>query len=100
MPGACTGRASEKDTWHAGGILKQISLLDRLLPIWIIGAMGLGLLLGYFVPAVERAFGGIQIDSVSLPIAIGYTPPELCGSLFCSHSSSHNEFPSPGMSPV
>ena len=35
--------------------------------------MGLGLLLGYYVPAVERAFDGVQIDSVSLPIAIGYT---------------------------
>ena len=58
---------------HAGGVLKQLSFLDRFLPVWIIGAMGLGILLGYFVPAVERAFGGIQIDSVSLPIAIGYT---------------------------
>ncbi|CAK0787439.1 hypothetical protein CVIRNUC_010659 [Coccomyxa viridis] len=55
----------------AGGVLKQLSFLDRLLPMWIIGAMGLGLLLGYYVPAVERAFDGVQIDSVSLPIAIG-----------------------------
>jgi ACR3 family arsenite transporter len=45
--------------------------LDRLLPLWIIAAMLLGVLLGYYVPAVERAFSGVQIDSVSLPIAIG-----------------------------
>lgn len=73
MPGAHTGKACEEGTWHAGGVLKQLSFLDRFLPVWIIGAMGLGLLLGYFVPAVERAFDGIQIDSVSLPIAIGYS---------------------------
>lgn len=33
--------------------------------------MALGILLGYFVPAVERAFNGVKIDEVSLPIAIG-----------------------------
>ena len=72
LPGAQTGKASGEGTWHAGGVLKQLSFLDRFLPVWIIGAMGLGLLLGYYVPAVERAFSGVQIDSVSLPIAIGY----------------------------
>ena len=76
--------------WHAGGVLKQLSFLDRFLPVWIIGAMGVGLLLGYFVPAVERAFNGVQIDSVSLPIAIGYIPPSSVASPSCSHSSSHN----------
>lgn len=32
---------------HAG-VFKQLSIVDRLLPVWIIGAMGLGILLGYF----------------------------------------------------
>ena len=73
MPGALLSRASESDARHAGGVLKQLLFLDRFLPVWIFGAMGLGILLGYFAPAVERAFSGIQIDSVSLPIAIGYT---------------------------
>ena len=63
--------------FHAG-VLKQMSLLDRFLPVWIIGAMGLGILLGYYVPAVEHAFSGIQIDSVSLPIAIGCAPRSTC----------------------
>ena len=64
---------------HAG-VLKRMSLLDRFLPVWIIGAMGLGILLGYYVPAVEHAFSGIQIDSVSLPIAIGCAPRSTCPS--------------------
>jgi ACR3 family arsenite transporter len=54
------------------GVLMKLSLLDRFLPVWIIGAMALGILLGYFVPAVERAFNGVQIVDVSLPIAIGW----------------------------
>ncbi len=56
------------------GVFKSLSLLDRLLPVWIICAMALGILLGYFVPAVEHAFDGVKIDSVSLPIAIGCVP--------------------------
>ena len=100
MPGAHTGKACEEGTWHAGGVLKQLSFLDRFLPVWIIGAMGLGLLLGYFVPAVERAFDGIQIDSVSLPIAIGYSLSEPCGPLFCSHNSSPYVFLRNRVAPV
>lgn len=81
---ACVGRAHLQNMLVASsiychaGVLKQMSLLDRFLPVWIIGAMGLGILLGYYVPAVEHAFSGIQIDSVSLPIAIGCAPRSTC----------------------
>lgn len=34
--------------------------------------MVLGVLLGYFVPAVERAFNGVKVVEVSLPIAVGW----------------------------
>ena len=80
----CVGRAHLQNMLAASsiychaGVLKQMSLLDRFLPVWIIGAMGLGILLGYYVPAVEHAFSGIQIDSVSLPIAIGCAARSTC----------------------
>jgi ACR3 family arsenite transporter len=52
-------------------ILTGLSLLDRLLPIWIFVAMGAGVLIGYVFPAVGPLIDSLQIDSVSLPIAIG-----------------------------
>ena len=55
----------------ARSVLKGLSLLDRLLPIWIFVAMGLGVLLGYLVPQIGPLINSFQIYSVSLPIAIG-----------------------------
>src|SRR5271157_6591297 len=52
-------------------ILGNLSLLDRLLPIWIFIAMALGVLLGYVFPSIGTAANSLQIDSVSLPIAVG-----------------------------
>ena len=52
-------------------ILGSLSLLDRLLPIWIFVAMGIGVLIGYVVPQSAAIIDSFQIDSVSLPIAIG-----------------------------
>ncbi|QGU01045.1 Sodium Bile acid symporter family protein [Corynebacterium kalinowskii] len=48
-----------------------MSFLDRFLPVWILLAMGLGLLLGNTVPGIADALNSYQIDSVSIPIAIG-----------------------------
>ncbi|MDG7010130.1 MAG: ACR3 family arsenite efflux transporter [Nitrososphaerota archaeon] len=48
-----------------------LSLLDRLLPIWIFIAMGAGVLIGYVFPEVGPLIDSLQIGSVSLPIAIG-----------------------------
>ena len=49
----------------------RLSLLDRFLTLWIFLAMGFGILLGYFSPAVSRFIAGLQIGTTSIPIAIG-----------------------------
>ena len=49
----------------------RLSTLDRFLPVWIAAAMGLGLLLGRLVPGLGDALSAVQVDGVSLPIAIG-----------------------------
>lgn len=49
----------------------RLSTLDRLLPVWIGAAMGLGLLLGRLIPGLGDALSAVQVDGVSLPIAIG-----------------------------
>jgi arsenite transporter len=56
---------------HATPIAKQMSTLDRYLPVWIIAAMVLGLLLGRLVPGLNEALDAVKIGSVSVPIAIG-----------------------------
>ncbi len=48
----------------------SLSLLDRLLPFWIIGAMILGVILGYFTD-IGTVLNMVQVVTVSLPIAIG-----------------------------
>nr|WP_241972753.1 ACR3 family arsenite efflux transporter [Cryobacterium cryoconiti] len=45
--------------------------MDRLLPVWILAAMALGLLLAVFAPGVGDVLGAFTIGSVSVPIAIG-----------------------------
>jgi ACR3 family arsenite transporter len=55
----------------AKSVLKELSVLDRLLPIWIFVAMFAGVLLGYAIPQIGPLINSIQIYSVSLPIAIG-----------------------------
>ncbi|OPZ82806.1 MAG: Sodium Bile acid symporter family protein [bacterium ADurb.Bin429] len=52
-------------------VIRQLSWLDRLLPIWIFLAMGLGVLLGRIFPVIGPALDRITVADVSLPIAIG-----------------------------
>lgn len=52
-------------------IVKKLSILDRLLPVWIFLAMALGLGLGHAWPGLGPALERIKLDTVSLPIAIG-----------------------------
>ena len=52
-------------------VMKEMSFLDRWLPVWILAAMVAGLLLGRFVPGIDTALEAVTIGSVSLPIAIG-----------------------------
>ena len=49
----------------------RLSTLDRFLPVWIIAAMVTGLLLGRLVPGLGDALSAVEIEGVSLPIAIG-----------------------------
>jgi ACR3 family arsenite transporter len=49
----------------------KLSTLDRWLPAWIGLAMAAGLLLGRWVPGLNVALEQVQIDGISLPIALG-----------------------------
>jgi ACR3 family arsenite transporter len=48
-----------------------LSRLDRLLPVWIGLAMGIGVLLGRWVPGISAALDSVKVASVSVPIALG-----------------------------
>ncbi len=52
-------------------VMRQLSLLDRFLPVWIIAAMVLGLVLGRSFSGLDDALEAVEIGGVSLPIAVG-----------------------------
>lgn len=52
-------------------MVEKLSRLDRLLPVWIGIAMAVGLLLGRLVPGLNDALNHVQVDGISLPIALG-----------------------------
>ncbi|MBC7844296.1 MAG: ACR3 family arsenite efflux transporter [Gemmatimonadaceae bacterium] len=52
-------------------ILRRLSTLDRFLPLWIFTAMGLGLALGRMNPDLGATLDRVQLNGVSVPIAIG-----------------------------
>jgi ACR3 family arsenite transporter len=52
-------------------VVGKLSTLDRYLPLWIGAAMAGGLLLGRLVPQVNQVLNHVQIDGISLPIALG-----------------------------
>mgnify|MGYP000451114185 CR=1 FL=1 len=62
-----TGAAATLDA----PVLRRLSTLDRLLPLWIFAAMALGLLLGRLYPGLGAALDRVQVAGVSVPIAIG-----------------------------
>ena len=52
-------------------VVAKLSTLDRLLPLWIGVAMIAGLLLGRMIPGLGNALSAVELDGISLPIAIG-----------------------------
>lgn len=59
------------DDGSGGHLTARLSTLDRFLPLWIGAAMLAGLLLGRLVPGLGDALGAVEVDGVSLPIALG-----------------------------
>lgn len=52
-------------------VVGKLSTLDRYLAVWIGVAMVVGLLVGRWIPGVNTALEKVQIDGISLPIALG-----------------------------
>ncbi|TLF77314.1 ACR3 family arsenite efflux transporter [Nocardia cyriacigeorgica] len=55
----------------AAPVVAKLSTLDRFLPVWIGAAMLAGLLLGRMIPGLGDVLGAVEIDGISLPIALG-----------------------------
>ena len=51
--------------------VRRLSKLDRFLTLWIFLAMGFGVSLGYFIPRVADFITFFQVDTTSIPIAVG-----------------------------
>ena len=49
----------------------KLPLLDRLLTVWILAAMALGVGLGYVFPGVATLLERLSIGTTSIPIAVG-----------------------------
>jgi ACR3 family arsenite transporter len=52
-------------------VVAKLSTLDRFLPVWIITAMLVGLGAGRIIPGLGRGLNAVQVDGISLPIALG-----------------------------
>ncbi|MFR9749687.1 ACR3 family arsenite efflux transporter [Nocardia sp. 004] len=52
-------------------VVGKLSTLDRFLPVWIGAAMAAGLLLGRLIPGLGDSLAAVEVDGISLPIAIG-----------------------------
>ena len=53
------------------GTFSRLSIVDRLLTLWIFLAMAVGVGLGYFIPGVTNIITSFQVGTTSIPIAIG-----------------------------
>lgn len=63
--------ADEQTNKNQTQVLRNLSTLDRFLPLWIVLAMALGLLLGRGIPGLQSVLDSVKIDDTSILIAIG-----------------------------
>ncbi len=59
------------ESTESRSVAGKMSVLDRFLAVWIGIAMVVGLLLGRVIPGFGDALSVIEIDNISLPIALG-----------------------------
>jgi arsenite transporter len=52
-------------------VVERMSTLDRFLPVWIGLAMVAGLLVGRLLPGMGETLSTVEVDGISLPIAVG-----------------------------
>ncbi|MFI2841372.1 ACR3 family arsenite efflux transporter [Mycolicibacterium sp. PDY-3] len=62
---------ADTDAGSGSVVVAKLSTLDRFLPVWIGTAMLAGLLLGRLVPGVSTALNSVQVQGISVPIALG-----------------------------
>lgn len=67
----CDPVVPNHDTPKMASVYKRLSFVDRYLFVWILGVMGIALLVGYYKREVKDKLQVAEIASVSLPIAIG-----------------------------
>ena len=60
-----------RETGASAPVIGKLSTLDRFLPVWIGVAMVAGLLLSRWIPGLNTALESVQVDGISLPIALG-----------------------------
>ena len=48
----------------------SISFFQRYLSVWVLLCMGAGILIGHFIPFVPELLGQMEVDGISIPIAI------------------------------
>lgn len=58
-------------------LIKGLSFLDRFLALWILLAMALGIILGYFEPDVGDVLQAATLIGVSAPIGMYPLPLQL-----------------------
>ncbi|GFZ84858.1 ACR3 family arsenite efflux transporter [Nesterenkonia alkaliphila] len=56
---------------EAAPVVARLSVLDKFLPVWILAAMGLGLLIALLAPGVGQLLHAVEVAGVSVPIALG-----------------------------
>ena len=50
---------------------KQLNFLDKYLTLWIFLAMAVGVVMGYFLPAISKGINAFSVGATNIPIAIG-----------------------------